>query len=156
MRFNNGNKKGKTIIEHSIKTLGCGRSILVDKNGEIISGHDVYEAAIKLGKKIITIETDGDVLVVVKRTDVVASETKGLELSLVDNLSSEKNLNWDADKLISTMQQNMSFDPRKWGGYECLVKELNLEDLLRDDIKLKKKNKKDDNITIDTQLKLFD
>ena len=129
---------------------------MVDKNGEIISGHDVYEAAIKLGKKIITIETDGDVLVVVKRTDVVASETKGLELSLVDNLSSEKNLNWDADKLISTMQQNMSFDPRKWGGYECLVKELNLEDLLRDDIKLKKKNKKDDNITIDTQLKLFD
>lgn len=155
-RFNRGSVNGMTLIEHSIKRLGCGRSVLADKNGVIISGHDVYKTALELGKKTVTIETDGDVLVIVKRTDVEAEETKGKELQFVDNLASEKNLNWDTDALLDEMQKNLSFDPRKWGGYECLVKELELKELLRDDITLKdKKVKKEEPIEISGQLSLF-
>lgn len=157
LRFNKGTKNGKSLIEHSIKKLGCGRSVLVDRNGTIISGHDVYDVALALGKKIVTIETSGDVLVVVKRIDVDANETIGKELSLVDNLSSEKNLKWDADTLHEAMQTNMSFDPRKWGGYECLVKELELKDLLSDKVAINdKKVKKEEVLNISNQLSLFE
>lgn len=157
LRFNKGTKNGKSLIKHSIIKLGCGRSVLADKNGTIIAGHDVYDAALSLGKKIVTIETDGDVLIIVKRKDVDANETIGKELSFVDNLSSEKNLNWDADTLHHTMQTNLSFDPRKWGGHECLVKELDLKELLSDNVLIKeKKVKKEDVINIPNQLSLFE
>lgn len=155
-RFNRGTVNGRTLIEHSIKRLGCGRSVLADKNGVIISGHDVYDAAVSLGKKTVTIETDGDVLVIVKRTDVDAGETKGKELQFIDNLAVEKNLSWNTDVLLDAMNEDLSFDPRTWGGYECLVKELELKDLILDDIPVKdKKVKKEEPIEISGQLSLF-
>lgn len=159
-RFNRGRESGRKLLERSLRELGCGRSVLADKNGVIIAGNDVYASALAVGKKIVTIETDGDVLVVVKRTDVSAEDTKGMELALVDNLSQEKNLDWDADALLSSMQKKLSFDPRKWGGHECLVKELDLRELLRDDVQLKEKakksSKKDDEPSEYIQLSLFE
>lgn len=156
-RFNKGNVRGRSIIKLSLEELGCGRSVLADKNGVIMCGNEVFKAATELGKKIVTIETDGDILVVVKRTDIDACERKGLELSLVDNLSQEKNLSWDADALIESMHDCLSFDPRKWGGHSCLVKELDLTELLKDDVTVKtKKEKKEEPIKKHTQLSLFD
>ena len=156
-RFNKGTKFGSQLIERSIRELGCGRSVLADMNGTIISGNDVYETAVRLNKKIVTIETDGDVLVVVKRMDVEANSRKGYELAFVDNLSQEKNLNWDADMIIDTMQDCMSFDARQWGGHSALVKELELEDLLKDGVSLvEKREKKEDVLQDNTQLSLFD
>lgn len=159
-RFNRGTAVGKKILERSLRELGCGRSVLADKNGEIIAGNDVYASAVAIGKKIVTIETDGDVLVVVKRTDVSANEKKGMELALVDNLSQEKNLDWDADALLAAMQTKLSFDPKSWGGHACLVKELDLRELLRDDVQIKEKSKKsskkDEEPSEYVQLSLFE
>lgn len=156
-RFNTGTSYGKELIKHSLQELGCGRSVLADKNNVIIAGNDVYTTAIELGKKIITIETDGDVLVVVKRTDVDANETKGLELAFVDNVSQERNLDWDEDLLFHTMNKNISFDPRKWGGHSALVKELNIGELLRNNVPVvDKKNKKEEPVDSYNQLSLFD
>jgi len=155
-RFNKGTRFGYDLIKHSLQELGCGRSILADKNGTIISGNDVYKAAKELGKRILTIETDGDTLIIVKRTDVDADETKGLELALVDNLAQEKNLDWDADTLCLAMQKRLSFDPRKWGGHECLVKELKIEDLFKDDVVPKVKKSGNKEFVSNEQLSLFE
>lgn len=155
-RFNRGTKRGRQLIHNSIAQLGCGRSVLADKNGVIIAGNDVYETAVALGKKVLPVETDGDTLVVVKRTDVEAESKKGYELAFVDNLAQEKNLDWDADLLIDTMNECLAFDARWWGGHSALVKELDLATLLKDSVQLVEKKKKEDVMDSNVQLSLFD
>lgn len=155
-RFNKGNESGRTLIRHSLKELGCGRSILVDKDGVVICGNDVYRIAKELGKKVVVIETDGDILVAVKRTDISAYDKKGMEIALVDNLCEEKNSNWDADELIRCMNDDFSFDPRKWGAHSCLVKELDLDSLLKENVQTIQKKTPTKSCDTNLQLTLFD
>jgi hypothetical protein len=137
--FNKGRIGANKLLEQSISVLGCGKSVLVDSQNNILAGAKVVDAARKTGiKKIRVIETKGDELVVVKRTDVNARTKKGCELSLVDNLSQDKNLSWDADAICDKMQEILSFNPREWGGHSCLVKELDIETLLKDDVEKKR------------------
>ena len=69
--FNKGNEQGQELMERSFKEMGAGRSILIDRNGHIIAGNKSQKAAIAAGiKKVRVIETTGDELVAVKRTDV--------------------------------------------------------------------------------------
>ena len=57
------------VIEDSMQSDGAGRSILVDQDGVTIAGAGAWEAATQAGiKRAAVIETDGDTLVVVKRT----------------------------------------------------------------------------------------
>ena len=37
--FNRGNEQGQELMERSFKELGAGRSILLDRNGNIIAGN---------------------------------------------------------------------------------------------------------------------
>lgn len=133
-RFNKGTKSGRNILRESLRNLGCGRSILCDKNNVIISGNNVYEAAQELGYKVRIIESQPQELIVVKRNDVDASEKTGLELAFVDNLVQEKNLKWNADVLLDAMSKVLSFDPRVWHGHSALVKDLRIEDFLQEGV----------------------
>lgn len=128
-RFNKGTTYGRKLIKKSLQKLGCGRSVLADRDGVIINGHDVVEIAKELGFKIKEIETTGDELIVVKRMDLSQADTITHELEFVDNLSSEKNLDWDSDALLEYMDNDLAFDPRRWNGHSCIVKQLKLEDL---------------------------
>ena len=144
--FNKGTNIGLEILRKSIKYLGVGRSILVDKNNVIISGNKVYETCVKSGiNKVVVVETTGDTLVVVKRTDIDIDTKIGMELQLVDNLSTEQNLNWDTNRIIDYMNDNYSFDPRRWGGYNCIVKELTLEEYLKENTPIARKPNKTEN-----------
>jgi hypothetical protein len=134
VRFNKGTKSGRNILRESLRNLGCGRSILCDKNGVVISGNNVYEAAQELGYKVRVVEAQPDELIVVKRNDVDAMEKTGLELAFVDNLVQEKNLKWNADVLLDMMKKVLSFDPRVWHGHSALVKDLRIEDFLQDGV----------------------
>lgn len=49
--FNKGTAKGKKLMNKSLKELGAGRSILIDKNGNIIAGNKTQKAAIEAGIK---------------------------------------------------------------------------------------------------------
>ncbi len=84
------------VIEDSMQTDGAGRSILVDQDGVTIAGAGAWEAATQVGiKRAAVIETDGDTLVVVKRT--VTPEQR-LRLALADNRATELST-WDAERL---------------------------------------------------------
>lgn len=155
-RYNNGTNYGNGLIEHSLKKLGCARSIVSDKDGNILCGNDVFLIAKKIGVKIVTIDTCGDVLICVRRTDISINDTKGKEIALVDNLSQSKNLSWNADNIIKDIVSNPNFNPREWGGYECVEKELNLEDLFNQEIKIEQTIKKSDDFVAPTQLTIFD
>ena len=83
------NDENKRVIKESLKELGAGRSIVIDKDGEIIAGNGVYEQAKKLGIKTKIVETDGSELVVVKRTDLATGDDKRKKLALADNAASD-------------------------------------------------------------------
>lgn len=104
--FNCHTKAGMELLEKSIKENKFGRSILVDKDGNIIAGNATAETAKKLGKdKIKVVETNGDELVVVKRTDLEIDSKEARELALLDNTTSANNLQWDANKLKQMAEQ---------------------------------------------------
>lgn len=113
--FNKGTEAGRELMERSFKQLGAGRSILIDKDGHIIAGNKSQQAAIAAGiKKVRIIETQGDELVAVKRTDLSLDSKEGRELALADNLTTQINLQWDEAELQSVAAQD-GIDLEDWG-----------------------------------------
>lgn len=113
--FNKGTEYGEHLMDESIRRFGLGRSILVDKNNRIIAGNKTFQKAGELGfEKVIVVETDGNTLVAVKRSDVDIDSQKGRELALADNATSKANLAWDSDMIMQCAEQ-FNFDPEDWG-----------------------------------------
>jgi len=100
--LNRGTERGNYMIERSIRELGWGRPIVVDKNNQIIGGNHAAEVAGQLGfEKVKIIETSGDEIVVHRRVDLDLStdDPKARLLSIADNRASQVSLNWDASGL---------------------------------------------------------
>lgn len=113
--FNKGTEAGRKLMERSFTELGAGRSILVDKDGRIIAGNKSQQAAIAAGiKKVRIIETQGDELVAVKRTDISLDSKEGRELALADNLTTQVNLVWEEAELTSVAAEQ-GIDLPDWG-----------------------------------------
>ena len=114
--LNRGTEFGGHLIEKSLRELGAGRSILLDKNNRIIAGNKTTEnaAAIDLSD-VIVVETDGTKLVAVKRTDVELDSEQGRKLALADNATSAANLEWDEDEMRALSDELDGFNPEDWG-----------------------------------------
>lgn len=113
--FNKGTEFGSSMIEKSLRTLGAGRSIVLDKNNRIISGNKTVEGAAAIGlDNVIVVETTGDQIVAVKRTDIDLDSKKGRELALADNATSAANLDWDTD-ILSSVAPEFEIDTKAWG-----------------------------------------
>ena len=98
--FNKHTPRGMSLLEKSLNQFGAGRSILVDKDSNIIAGNGIVEAAANAGiTKTKVIETDGTELVVVKRKDVELNSDQGREMALADNATAASDLEWDADTM---------------------------------------------------------
>jgi hypothetical protein len=98
---NRGTERGRGALEHSLRTHGAGRSILVDKHGRIIAGNKTVETAVDIGlEQALVVETDGTQVVVVKRTDLdLEHDPEAKALAVADNRVAELGLAWDADVL---------------------------------------------------------
>ena len=113
--FNKGTEEGARLMEKSFTELGAGRSILIDKDGNIIAGNKSQKAAMAAGiKKVRVIESDGTELIAVKRTDISIDSKEGRELALADNLTTQVNLAWDEAELESVAQE-VGLDVAEWG-----------------------------------------
>lgn len=115
--FNRGTAEGTRLMDKSFQELGAGRSILLDKDNNIIAGNKSQLAAIRAGiKKVRVIETTGDELVAVRRTDIDINSKKGRELALADNATTQANLSWDDAELASVADElGQDFDTSAWG-----------------------------------------
>lgn len=114
--FNKGTEEGKELMERSFAELGAGRSILIDKDNRIIAGNKSQLAAIEAGiTKVRVIETTGDELVAVKRTDLDLDSAKARQLAMVDNLSTQVNLQWDEAQLEAVQAEVEGFSAADWG-----------------------------------------
>lgn len=117
--LNRHNERGSAAIYDSIDRLGIGRGVLADKNGKLIGGNATVEQAIKAGKKkIVVVETDGDTLVVTKRTDLdLDTDSKAREMAYLDNHTAALNLTWDEEEK-ERQGEEFGFDVEAWGGGE--------------------------------------
>lgn len=96
--FRKHSAENKKMIHDSLAELGAGRSVVVDKENELIAGNGVYEQAQKLGMPVRIVETDGTELVVVKRTDLATDDAKRKKLAAADNAIAD-NVEWNAEEL---------------------------------------------------------
>lgn len=97
---NKGTQKGRAALRESLKELGTGRSILLDKNNRIIAGNKTTEAAIKEGiKNVRVVETIGDEVIAVRRKDLDldGDDGRARRLAYADNRIGELGLDWDMD-----------------------------------------------------------
>ena len=114
--FNKGTDEGGKLMERSFKEMGAGRSVLIDKHGTIIAGNKSQKAAIAAGiKRVRVIETTGDELIAVKRTDVELESEQGRKMALLDNLTTQVNLAWDETELQTITGEIEGFDPGDYG-----------------------------------------
>lgn len=112
--FNKHTEYGMSLLEKSLRENGAGRSILIDKDNNIIAGNGIIEAAGSVGlEKVKIVETTGDEIVAVKRTDISLDSKKGREMALADNATSAADLSWDFDNMLE------EFEPeeleKEWG-----------------------------------------
>lgn len=113
--LNKHTQYGMSLLEKSVRGHKFGRSILVDRNNRIIAGNGIVETAANIGAEDIRIiETTGEELVVVKRTDVDLDTKEGREMALADNATSAADLEWDDDTLLE-VSDDFDIDPTDWG-----------------------------------------
>ena len=111
--FNKHTEFGMSLLEKSLKEHGAGRSILIDKDNNIIAGNGIIEAAGQAGiEKVKVVETTGDEIVAVKRTDVSLNSEKGREMALADNATAAADLKWDEENLEQYFDDE---ELKKWG-----------------------------------------
>ena len=98
---NRGTKRGAEILALSLEEGGAGRSVLADRDLNVLAGNQTVKAWRQRGGKIRIVETTGDELVVVQRTDISLddpeTEQQARRVALFDNRSSETGLEWDTE-----------------------------------------------------------
>ena len=111
--FNKHTEYGMSLIEKSLRENGAGRSILIDKDNNIIAGNGIVEAAGQVGlENVKIIETTGDQIVAVKRTDISLNSKQGRKMALADNATAKADLEWDFENIISELEPE---EAKEWG-----------------------------------------
>ena len=106
---NKGTKRGRELLEKSLREYGTGRSVLLDKNGHIVAGNKTVEAAARLGiDDVIVVPTDGTKIVAVQRTDLDIDSPVGRGLAYADNRVGEIDLEWDAHRLMADLDAGLN------------------------------------------------
>lgn len=105
---NQHSERGMDMLGKSLQQVGLGRSIVVDKNGVIIAGNGVVETAAGSGfENAIEVETTGDTLVVVRRTDLDLlsdEDHRGRMMGYFDNRTAQVGIVFSAAQLLADMR----------------------------------------------------
>lgn len=127
--YNKGNEFGNSLIEKSLSKFGAGRSILLDKSNRIIAGNKTIENAGAVGlEDVIIVETTGNQIVAVKRTDIDLDSKRGREMAMADNATAKANIEWDA----VTLSEDWNTDEQKEWGISLDGWDINPDDLGED------------------------
>lgn len=111
--FNKHTEYGMSLLEKSLRENGAGRSILLDKDNNIIAGNGIVEAAGQIGlDKVKIVEANGDEIIAVKRTDISLNSHKGREMALADNATAAVDLDWDDEAIKSEFTEE---ETKGWG-----------------------------------------
>ena len=107
---NNANRhseRGMGLLEDALRSVGAGRSILIDRQGRIIAGNGVVEAAQNAGlQRLRVVQTNGNELVAVQRTDLELDSPMGRQMALGDNLIALRNIDVDAAVVAAQAEEH--------------------------------------------------
>jgi DNA modification methylase len=95
-------ERGTYMVSRSLEKLGAGRSILIDRDNEIIAGNLTTEQAAAMGlEEVIIVETDGNQLVAVKRVDMDLDDpaTGAREMAYADNRAAIVSIDFDPERV---------------------------------------------------------
>lgn len=106
---NRGASRGAKMLLESLKSNGAGRSILLDKDNNIIAGNKTFQQAKVAGiKNVRVIETDGHELIAVKRVDLdLYKDDRARGLAYADNRVSEIDLDWDSLQIKEDIESGL-------------------------------------------------
>ena len=97
---NRGTQRGRGLLEKSLRQYGAGRSVLADREGNLIAGNKTVDVAAEIDLPVRVVQTDGHELVVVQRTDLDIDSSEGRGLAIADNRTGETGLEWDTEALL--------------------------------------------------------
>lgn len=104
--INKGTEYGNALLEKSLREVGAGRSILIDKNGVIIAGNQTAAKAGELGiEDVIVVPTDGKSLIAVQRMDIDINSPDGAKMKILDNTVSKHNYIEDAEVMEAICEE---------------------------------------------------
>jgi DNA modification methylase len=130
---NRGSERGNQMIEDSLRQYGAGRSILIDKHGNIVAGNKTVENAAAIGMDdVIVVQSDGTKLVAVQRTDLDLADPRTRQLAVADNRSSQVSLDWDTETLKGLVEDGVDLAPF-WTADELAAMWPQTVDLLTDE-----------------------
>ena len=110
---NKGTAYGRGLLEDSLRELGAGRSILLDKKGRIIAGNKTVEVAGDIGlEDVIVVKTSGHQIVAVQREDLDLEEgNTARRMAYADNRVTEVDLVWDYDAILEDLGDGINLKP---------------------------------------------
>jgi hypothetical protein len=109
---NLGSPRGNQMIEDSLRQYGAGRSILLDKHGNVIAGNKTLENAGAIGMDdVIVVQSDGTKLVAVQRTDLDLADAHTRQLAIADNRAGQVSLDWDVEALKGLVEDGVDLAP---------------------------------------------
>lgn len=113
--FNKHTEYGMSLLEKSLRQNGAGRSILIDKDNNIIAGNGIVEAAGSVGlENVKIVETTGDEIIAVKRTDIALDSEQGRTMALADNATASIDLEWN-EGLVASETNKYGINTEDWG-----------------------------------------
>jgi len=108
---NKGTQRGRGMVEYSLRRYGAGRSIVVDKSGNVIAGNKTLEAAEDIGLPVRVVQTDGKELLVHQRLDLdLYADPAARQLAYADNRSAEVGIEWDAEQVAADLAAGVEVD----------------------------------------------
>ena len=140
---NRGTERGNSALETSLQQYGAGRSILIDKHGNIIAGNKTAEIAGQVGiESVKVVKTAGNELVAVMRTDLdLTLDPEARALAYADNRVGEISLDWDADAMLADLENGINLSAF-WSDTELETilnpKEHELDEHLADGLELRR------------------
>lgn len=112
---NKHSQYGTGLLENSTRENGLGRSILISRDNVVIAGNGVVEAAGAIGiEKVQIVETDGNEIIAVKRTDIKSGTPEFYKMALADNIVAQKNIVMDVEVVEALVQEFP--EVKAWGG----------------------------------------
>lgn len=116
MNANIHTEYGTGLLENSIRDSGFGRSILISEDNVVIAGNGTVEAAGAIGlENVQVVETDGNKIIAVKRTDIKSGTPEFYRAALADNVVATKNILMDA-KVVEAIAEEYGKDVSFWTG----------------------------------------
>lgn len=108
---NRHTSRGMEAVKKSMSKRGYARPAFAASDGTVLGGNmSTLEVAVGLevgNGKVLVVETDGQLPIIHKRTDIQPGTKEAHLLAIEDNRTAELSLDWDSSIMVDFMQNGL-------------------------------------------------